>query len=248
MAATWNLNGTLATATLNAGGTEYQIAVDVGDPTRGVRWTTATAGSFQGTTLQFQPPPSARSALVLADCYVRGADVVATYEQLPGAEVQPQLYWRLLEHPELAAIGVQVLISMQTSLLHSEPRCTVASQLPGVRTAIWNWTDQRWFGSDKAEGFNLQSQPSARGFVTWFSTPQETNSYLEVIYPDDEVTQHVTLGRSEACFFAEHLEKGVIRRGRIAGWLAPNKSLMAGPTEPLKLFAAARSEALPLTT
>jgi len=84
--------------------------------------------------------------------------------------------------------------------------------------------------------------------VTWFSAPQEANSYFEVIYPDDRVSQHVLVGRSEACFFAEPLEKGVIRRGRIAGWLVPNAKIMKTPVEPLQLFLAAQNEPLPLTT
>lgn len=244
MPATWNINGAVATATLGA----YQVSVDAADPSRGVQWTSTAPKRLQGCTLQFKPPRSSQTAPVLADLYVRGSDLVATYEQLPGAEVQPQLYWRLMENAELDAVGVQLLISMQTSLLQSEPRCTVESQLPGVRTAIWNWNEKAWWGTETGKDFNLVSQPSSRGFVTWFSAPQETNSYLEIIYPDDQVSQQVKLGHSEACFFAEHLEKGVIRRGRIAGWLAPNQKLMDGPTAPLKLFQAAQQEALPLTT
>lgn len=244
MPATWNINGTLATATVG----EYQITVDSSQPSRGVQWSSAIANRLQCCTLQFKPPRSAQGAPVLADLYVRGSDLVATYDQLPGAEVQPQLYWRLMEQAELNAIGVQLLISMQTSLLQSEPRCTVESPLPGVRTAIWNWKEKAWWGTETGKDFDLVSQPSSRGFVTWFSAPKETNSYIEVIYPDDQVSQHVTLGHSEACFFAEHLEKGVIRRGRIAGWLASNQKLMDGPTTPLQLFQVAQQEALPLTT
>lgn len=244
MAVTWNINGNVATAALG----DYQITVDAADPTRGVQWSSSQAGGFQGRTLQFKPSPGAKSSPVLVDHYVRGGDLVATYEQLPGAEVQPQLYWRLLEHPELNAIGVQLLISMQTSLLQSEPRCTIESALPGVRTAIWNWKEKTWWGSDSGKAFDLRSQPSAGGFVTWFSEPKSANSYIEVIYPDDQVSQNVTLGRSEACFFAEHLEKGVIRRGRIAGWIAPNKKLMDSPFTPLHFFHVAQREALPLTT
>ncbi|WP_254513430.1 hypothetical protein [Anatilimnocola floriformis] len=243
--ATWDLNGTLATATLG----EYQISVDAALPTSGVAWSTADRKGFQGTTLQFRPPVSARAAPVLVDLYVRGSDLVATYEELSGAAVQPQLYWRLLEHPAMKAIGVQLLISMQTSLLNSEPRCTIVSELPEARTAIWNWKEKTWWGSDKdQQGFDLRSDPSAGGFVTWFSTQQEPNSYVEVIYPDDRVTQKITLGRSEACFFSEPLEKGVIRRGRIAGWLVPNAKLMESKVEPLRLFELAQKEALPLTT
>ena len=240
--ATWTINGTLATAELG----DYQISVDAVVPARGVNWTPGKSG-FAGSTLQFKPPSSATAAPVLHDVYVRGRDLIATYEQLPGAAVQPQLYWRLLEHADLSAVGVQLLISMQTSLLDSEPKCTVESVLPGARTAIWNWKEKTWWGSD-AKDLNLRSDPSAGGFVTWFSAPKESNSYVEVIYPDDRVSQHITLGRSEACFFAEHLEKGVIRRSRIAGWLVPNTKLMESAVTPLQLFQLAQQEALPLTT
>lgn len=240
----WSIEGTVGRATIG----DYSVTVDVAQPGLGVRWTSATASAFQGSTLQLVPPASSQSAPRLVDAYVRGNDLVASYEQLAGAEVQPQLYWRLLTHDELKAVGVQLLISMQTSLLQSEPKCAVVSQLADARTAIWDFVSQGWNGSQADGTFNQKLVPTPFGRVTWFSVPKQTNSYIEVIYPDDVVAQHVTLGRSESCFFAEPLEKGVIRRGRIAGWIVPNKNLMAEAREPLKLLDFAKREALPLTT
>ncbi|QDU28018.1 hypothetical protein ETAA8_31100 [Anatilimnocola aggregata] len=241
---TWTVNGQTAVATLG----DYRIEVNAAQPGQGVSWTNTANNAFQGHTLQFVAPASSKSTPQLVDLYVRGSDLIATYEQLPGAEVQPQLYWRLLTDDALQAVGVQVLISMQTSLLNSEPKCTVESQLPGARTAIWDFVSQAWNGSLPDQTFDLRLVPTASGRVTWFSVPKQVNSYIEVIYPDDYVAQHVTFGRSASCFFAEHLEKGVIRRGRIAGWLVPNKNLMSEAREPLKLLDFAKREALPLTT
>ena len=243
MAATWTINGSLAHATLG----DYRLEVNAADPRRGVNWMTATPNSFQGNTLQFVPPASAKSPPQLSDLYARGSDLVASYDQLSGAEVQPQLYWRLLEYAPLQALGVQLMISMQTSLLHSEPRCTVVSNLEDTRTAVWDSSRLTWNGSEDGP-FDLQLPASSGGHITWFSAPKEKYSYIEVVYPDDLVSQHVTRGRTESCFFAEHLEKGVIRRGRIAGWLVPNQLLMAGPVTALQLLDFAKSEPLPLTT
>jgi hypothetical protein len=238
------MEGSIGRATLG----DYIVTVDVSQPGQGVQWTSATGNVCQATTLQFVPPASSQSPPKLVDAYVRGHDLVATYEQLPGAEVQPQLYWRLLAEDSMKAVGVQLLISMQTSLLQSEPKCTIESTLPQARTAIWDFVSQAWNGSQPDGTFDQKLVPTPFGRVTWFSVPKQVNSYIEVIYPDDIVAQHVTFGHSQSCFFAEHLEKGVIRRGRIAGWMVPNKSLMSEAREPLKLLEFAKREALPLTT
>lgn len=241
---TWELRGQVASAQLG----EYRVDIDAVNPQAGVRWSTDRKLAFQGNTLQFVPPTSAKGPLQLHEIYVRGRDVVASYDQLPGAEVQPQLYWRLLQHEPLEAIGVELMISMQTSLLHSEPKCHVESSLPGVRTASWDAASKTWRHSEEGPAFHLQLATQGRGCVTWFSAAKEHYSYIEVVYPDDVVSQELTAGNVSSCFFAEHLEKGVIRRGRIAGWLVPNKLLMSGPTAALQLLDAACAEPLPLTT
>jgi hypothetical protein len=241
----WKIDGPIAIATLR----DYHLQVDTADPRRGVQWTTETKQSFRGPTLQFIAPPSAKGNLQLADLYVRGRDLVATYEQLPGAEVQPTLYWRLLHHTGLNAIGVELLISMQTSRLDSHPQCAVESALPGVRTSAWDMQQKLWhYSTENSPKFDVQFTSQAQGSVTWFSAPKEHYSYVEVAYPDDLISQHITLGRCETCFFAEHLEKGVIRRGRIAGWITPNQSLMSGPAAVFDLLEAAYRAPLPLTT
>lgn len=240
MAATWNISGNLAFTTLG----DFGVELNPRNPRSGLIWA-AKPQAFE--SLQFVPAESAKEPPSLSDFYVRGNDLIASYEQLPGAEVQPQLYWRLLEYAPLQAVGVQLLISMQTSLLASEPRCTVRSNLDGARTAFWDSTRLTWTGSEDGP-FDVQLPATSSGRVTWFSVPKEKYSYIEVVYPDDLVSQHLTRGRSESCFFAEHLEKGVIRRGRIAGWLVPNHLLMAGPVAALQLLEFAKREPLPLTT
>jgi len=240
MAATWNISDKAAFATLG----DFAVELNPRNPHGGLSWI-AKRQSFE--SLQFFPAASAKEPPTLSDLYVRGNDLIATYEQLPGAEVQPQLYWRLLEYAPLQALGVQLMISMQTSLLNSEPRCTVFSNLEGTRTAVWDPSRLTWTGSEDGP-FDLQLPASGNGHISWFSAPKEKYSYIEVVYPDDLVSQHITRGRSESCFFAEHLEKGVIRRGRIAGWIVPNQLLMAGPTTALQLLELAQREPLPLTT
>jgi hypothetical protein len=240
----WNTTNNIATAQLG----DYRIEVDAANPQRGVQWSTDKKLAFQGVTLQFVPPASAKGPLQLHDLYVRGCDLVASYDQIPGAEVQPQLYWRLLQHAALEAIGVEVLISMQTSLLHSDPKCAIESALPGVRTAVWDQASKLWRHSEENSNFHLQLARQSRGCVSWFSPAKENYSYVEIVYPDDVVAQDLTLGRCQTAFFAEPLEKGVIRRGRVAGWLVPNARLMSGPTAALQLLDAAREEPLPLTT
>lgn len=241
MAATWTIaDKDRAFTTLG----DFGIELNARNPRSGLFW---MAKPQQFESLQFVPAASAKEPPHLADLYIRGHDLIATYEQIPGAEVQPQLYWRLLEYAPLHALGVQLMISMQTSLLNSEPRCTVASNLQDARTAVWDPNRLTWSGSEDGP-FDLQLPATSGGHITWFSEPKQKYSYVEVVYPDDLVSQHITRGRGESCFFAEHLEKGVIRRGRIAGWIVPNQMLMAGPTAALQLLEFAKREPLPLTT
>lgn len=240
MAATWTIGDKEVWAELGG----FSANLNPRNPNRGLFWQSKPL-AFE--SMQFFPAASAKEPPSLVDLYVRGTDLIATYDQLPGAEVQPQLYWRLLEYAPLQALGVQLMISMQTSLLNSEPRCTVVSNLKDARTAVWDPNRLTWTGSEDGP-FDLQLPATGNGHITWFSEPKQKYSYVEVVYPDDLVSQHITRGRSESCFFAEHLEKGVIRRGRIAGWIVPNQMLMAGPTATLQLLDLAKREPLPLTT
>ena len=51
-------------------------------------------------------------------------------------------------------------------------------------------------------------------------------SYAEMVHPSDFVSAYTAprMSPSTRSFFPERLEKGVIRRGRICGWLLPSEN------------------------
>ncbi len=65
----------------------------------------------------------------LVESYQRGVDLVATYAQTPERNVRPQVYWRYVETSAQVA-GLEIILSMQTSLLDSAPATSLESTLP----------------------------------------------------------------------------------------------------------------------
>ena len=62
--------------------------------------------------------------------YVRGGDLVATYADCPAPALRSQIYWRASSHgTEGAVAAIELVISVQTSLLDSSPRLATRSLL-----------------------------------------------------------------------------------------------------------------------
>jgi hypothetical protein len=84
------------------------------------------------------------------DSYVRGADLVATYEESPPRQLRAQCYWRHLL-PEQFATGFKsgvvaafdLILSVNTSLLANNPHSDVQSTIFGATEVISLRRDQR---------------------------------------------------------------------------------------------------------
>ena len=74
-------------------------------------------------------------------------------------------------------------------------------------------------------------------------------SYAHMVHPSDFVSMRLKValyaGVAESQLFPEHLEKGVIRRGRICGWFMPLENDLQTAVELARQFV---NEPLPLTT
>ena len=162
--------------------------------------------------------------LWLVESYLRGSDCVASYAPTPPDQVQPQIYWRGISAAQGSLGGMEMLLSMQTSLLDSDPTIALKSELPAGEQ--WSWNSQNWDSlSEKSVGLSRSdAQNSATGLLLLRPTQSDT-SYAQAVFPSDflqaeaiSTPQTVTWSYP---MFGERLEKGVIRRGRIAGWLLP---------------------------
>ncbi len=189
---------------------------------------TASNGRF----LQLLPRDSqSGNQLKLVETYVRGDDLVATYEPLPTHQVQPHVYWRAKHCTAHGAVGVEMIVSMQTSLLDSDPETILATGMPtGLIYGTVPGKPTELISLPPAEFPRTTSKQNASSIPMpgiYVYQPRDTPfAYVEMIHPDDFVSTTVELGKFvepwiTTRLFTERLEKGVIRRARASGWHIP---------------------------
>ena len=241
----WKLDG--VDASLEVAG--IVTRVDVAHPAQGF-----LSSASNGRFMQLLPAEmTGPRTLKLADAYIRGADLVALYEPLSPHQVQPQVYWRARRDEARQAVGVEMIVSMQTSLLDSNPETVVATGMPigdvgspGEQPKTLNHLEH----TDFPLALSPDGPKLRPGLVIY--QPRDTPfAYIEMVHPADFVSMQVELNRwgetwATTRLFSERLEKGVIRRARIAGWHIPRKSDVLGSS--WCLYTQFAAEPLPLTT
>lgn len=200
--------------------------------------------------LQVHSPVEANGrARYLTDAYVRGGDLVATYERIAPATVAPQIYWRAAWHSRHSAAQVQIVLSMNTDLLDSEPH-SAADTVVGA-AEIYHAPDlkaTRFHELDLAAGRQNITDGDEHLFLFRFGA--RNLSYAQIVYPGDFVAAELTSAGGGGCrlrsfLFHERLEKGVIRRARICGWFLPADGDLDIAVDLARQFI---DEPLPLTT
>lgn len=162
----------------------------------------------------------------LVDLYHRGPDLIARYAQTADRPFAVLAYWRA------ALTGaypyVDLIVSVETSLLDSHPQLDVQTSL-----ALTSHDVQR---SDK--------RPCCVARFTAAGV-----SYVEIRHPDDALSSVVTNNDGQARLtthlFGQPLEKGVILRSRLRGVFLPRHDEEALADAALAEFVAAPP---PLTT
>ncbi len=241
----WKLEGTDARWEINGTATR----VDAAHPEQGF-----LSSASNGRFMQLLPTELAGArSLKLSEVYARGNDLIALYEPLAQNQVQPSIYWRARWDEERQAVGVEMIVSMQTSLLDSNPETIVATGMP--TGDVWGPAATQGISPQRLEytQFPLAlsaSDGSHRPSLVIYQPRDTPFAYVEMVHPGDFVATQVELtkwGESWATtrLFSERLEKGVIRRARIVGWHLPRKSDVFGSAA--ELFAQFAAEPLPLT-
>lgn len=236
----WNLLGTRAVwsdALLSA-------EINVANPAAGVALN-AVSGAVPRNDYRFlKILPVDRAPLAApVECYVRGQDLVALYEPLPGDRVQPQIYWRATATG--GAVGIEAVVSAQTSLLDSDPAFAAACEMAAGEVYALNADGRSWSALEGRTTFSRGEVSGGflirPGHYRW--------SYFEAVHPADFLTARLELAGERAVIhqrlFRERLEKGVIRRGRIAAWFLPREGDEALAADSWQNF---RDSAPPLTT
>jgi hypothetical protein len=207
---------------------------------------------FQPLAPQLEPvEPSSENR---PEWYVRGGDLVTTYSNRPAANLRSQVYWRASSHERMGAIAaVELLLSVQTSLLDSHPRMFTHSRIVAGEASRLNQREGGTFvnivppvGDADPEGI-----PGAPHCYL-FRLPGRQYSYVEMVHPDDTRdstwdgwlygTDYRLELRHE--LFSETLEKGVILRARVLGVILDRRDDKAAA---LRHWEAFLRKALPLT-
>lgn len=168
--------------------------------------------------------------LPIADVYVRGTDLVATYQAIETWPYSPQVYWRAAAVDVVDGVhaSMSLIVSVQTQLLDTCPQMTVSSRAPS----------QESLGLVITESGDAEIGPIAEG--SWEAPRGATyciirrlemspvsliefasaGDYLAVrSLPDSQGGM-----LSEWRLFAEFLEKGVIRRARVNSAIVSQKN------------------------
>jgi hypothetical protein len=188
--------------------------------------------------------------LRIADCYVRGDDLVATFDKTGTDRLAPQYYWRAALDSVRSIVRIELILSVQSDLLDSQPQSTVVSFAPAGRWFIRpDLRNGRWL--ECSSDFKLQRQRSdSPEQLCVFRDEENGLSYVQMVHPSDFVSLHVEMiianryKKIDALLFPEHLEKGVIRRGRICGWFMPTENDLETAVELAREFV---NEPPPLT-
>jgi hypothetical protein len=193
--------------------------------------------------------PNKRSgALEVAEQYVRGNDLIARCHAIGPHRITPHIYWRASFEKALSAARVELVLSAQTELLDSVPTWTVVSFVPGAQRFYACDLSNPKFEDISAVAKIMSAQESAQHLVV-FRVASLDFSYAQMVHPSDFVSAEAPFDGSqpptlEATFFPEHLEKGVIRRGRICGWFMPAEKDLETAVALARQFV---DEPLPLT-
>lgn len=190
-----------------------------------------------------------------ADGYVRGGDLVVTYADRPAAEMRAQLYWRAAAHERAGAIAaIELVASVQTSLLDSFPQLAVRTRL--VASEAFQLTDaaRPSFAAivPPDDDATLDDSPATPQCYL-FRLPGRQYSYAEMVHPAVgrpslwDGWLHGTDYRMQLRheLFAQPLEKGVILRSRVLGVLLDRRDDKAAAADHWTSFL---QEALPLAT
>jgi hypothetical protein len=200
----------------------WSAQVDVSRPQLGLHQLALDGTPLDGQLLSVVPSDVSPWSPKVADAYVRGNDLVATYEPTADWPYAPQLDWRAEPADDVEGViaSLALLVSIQTSLLDTHPRIDVASCLPAdevLRVAIGDGEDvhvEAFLGGERT------IHPRANVCCVLRRLPGGKLSYAELMPASDFRQLAVEYQPDGVCrtrweLFAEFLEKGVIRRARL---------------------------------
>ena len=191
----------------------------------------------------------------LVDYYVRSGDLIATYPESPEPAMRSQVYWRAASHDARGAIAaIEVVASVQTSLLESCPKLGMRSELIASEAFQLADPERGTFNNLVTPGRGTDAEERNAVLPCYlFRLPGMKYSYAEMVHPagahESEWDGWLAGGdfrmQLRHQLFADRLEKGVILRTRVLGLIVDRLDDKAATA---RHYAAFLSEELPLTT
>jgi hypothetical protein len=209
--------------------------VDLSHPELGLHEPAISDRSFSGSILAVAPSivglqvskenavevPAANLWRV-GDSYVRGGDLVATYEPRNDWPYTTQIYWSVMQSDSLEGVlsSLSLFVSMQTHLLETWPRLCVHSRLVADETLRLTDVSHQGSGVETVDEGRHTFQPIGKACCVLRRLTGTNVSYAEVMPASDFRQVLVSRASNGACdtsweLFADFLEKGVIRRARM---------------------------------
>ena len=194
-------------------------------------------------------PKEASGSIAISERYLRGADFVAIGIPSGKFRIATQVYWRAMVDQTRLVASVELMLSAQTELLDSVPTWTVTSFLGAAKRFYACGLDRSRFEDISGAAKSIDAG-ECKEHLLLFRIESLGMSYAQMVHPSDFVSAHAAFFGDkpfgvEATLFPEHLEKGVIRRGRIRGWFMPVENDQEMAVELARAFV---NEQLPLTT
>jgi hypothetical protein len=197
---------------------DFDARVILNNPSRGLAHVNVRRRAFDGNVLTvLTPGPKAN----FQDAYARVGDLVATYTESPGWPFRVQIYWRDLTPEYRGAIAaIELIASIQTDLLDTQPELFAASEFQAADVALCCIDPHKGALTSAAPPTEVPQGASAGCFLARSRSGGAT--YAELIHPADFRGTHIERSGDGATvlkhkLFAERLEKGVILRARVLG-------------------------------
>jgi hypothetical protein len=230
MSAAWQLDATTARLI----GSQIGATIDLSQPARGLAVSVSNIAQNQFALQALGIEVGNEKALSHArlDAYVRGPDLVATYDESPPAQLRTQSYWRIIETAEFAAddasavvAAFDLILSVNTSLLDNNPQSRVSSKIAAIETVFELVADAAGKLTFQEVDFTNSGSPAGRidrktgtgCFIARFGNSEL--SFVQMVHPVDFCGAILDINQKSLAIshqlFQQRLEKGVILRARV---------------------------------
>lgn len=218
----------------------WLVQLDPTDPSQGLHLQSAAERQWQ----VFQVRPLPQHSLQPDEIYTRGRDLICRFNQAESDLYAFQLDWHLLVGEGPFVVGLELWISIQTTLLDAQPQLEVSCVAgDGVKWEVWEASRLTELLSEAVKiDMEVHEGPAvivARDQTScgiWLIEPTDRR-HVEMVEPASPAELSVSL-------FGHFMEKGVIRRARMRFWLAAPDIPDAAIAQAFRDFAASP---LPLT-